>query len=110
MATLTSKVPTMFADHHVLRVREALSALEGVQGVIASSAWQAVVVDFDEDKLAPEAIEKALAEAGYEPGKETPVLAENLEGFRDPAWMEAGARTTRTNQADLTMSGEFRKY
>ena len=110
MARLTSSVPTMFADHHVLKVKEALAALDGVQEVVASSAWQAVIVSYDESKIGPEEIEKALAEAGYEPGKETPVLATNIDQYRDPAWEVTGTRVTKTNQADLAMSGEFRKY
>ena len=110
MASHTSKVPTMFADHHVLQVRQALSALDGVQKIIASSAWQAVVVEYDEDKLSADAIEAALSEAGYEPGKEPPILAHTIENRRDPVWEEAGIRITRTNRADVAMSGEFRKY
>ena len=110
MARLTSSVPTMFADHHVLQVRQALTALDGVQDVIASSAWQAVIVSYDESKIGPEEIEAALGKAGYEPGKETPILAANLENYRDPAWDVSETRVTNTNQADLAMSGEFRKY
>lgn len=110
MARLTSSVPTMFADHHVLKVKEALLALDGVQEVVASSAWQAVVVSYDESKTGPEAIEKALTGAGYEPGKETPILVNEVDQYRDPAWEVSGARVTKTNQADLAMSGEFRKY
>lgn len=100
----------MFADHHVLKVREALSALDGVQQIVASSAWQAVVVEYDENKLAADDIEEALTKAGYKPDEETPILAHNIENRRDPVWEQAGIRITRTNQADVAMSGEFRKY
>ena len=40
-------VPTMWADHHVLKVREVLTALDGVQDVYASAAWKQVVVAYD---------------------------------------------------------------
>ena len=103
MARLTSSVPTMFADHHVLKVKEALAALDGVQEVVASSAWQAVIVSYDESKVGPEEIEATLGRAGYEPGKKPPILAANLDHYRDPAWEVSGARVTNTNQADLAV-------
>jgi hypothetical protein len=40
----------------------------------------------------------------------TPILAESGDSFKDPGWEVLGARVTKTNQADLAMSGEFRKY
>jgi copper chaperone CopZ len=110
MAKVTISVPKMFADHHVLKVKDALSALDGVGGVVASSAWRAVIVAYDEAKANASDIEAALTKAGYEPGAEAPMLAANIDNYRDPAWEAVGTRTTTTNQADLTMSGEFRKY
>jgi hypothetical protein len=100
----------MFADHHVLRAREALFALLGVDDVYASSAWQTVIVSYDPDKIDRAAIEQALAQAGYPPDGATPMLAESGEQFKDPAWEELGVRVTQTNQMDLQMSGEFRRY
>jgi hypothetical protein len=41
---------------------------------------------------------------------ETAVLALPTENRKDPKWEEAGMRMTKTNQADLEMSGEFRRY
>ena len=110
MERVTLNAPTMFADHHVLKVREALFALEGVEDVYASSAWQTVVVSYDGDKIASTAITEALEKAGYGPDKMTPILAESGDSFKDPGWEVLGARVTKTNQADLAMSGEFRKY
>jgi copper chaperone CopZ len=110
MESVTLSAPAMFADHHVLKAREALFALEGVEDVYASSAWQAVIVSYDPDQIAPEAIGKALAEAGYGPDKGTPILARSGKQFRDPAWGIWGVRVTETNQVDLEMSGDFRKY
>jgi copper chaperone CopZ len=110
MARMTLTAPTMFADHHVLQVRQTLAAIEGIQEVYASSAWQAVVVSYDAAKIEPVAIERALAEAGYPSDEQTPVLAQNKERFVDPAWADLGVRTTETNLNDLRMSGDFRKY
>lgn len=102
-------VPKMWADHHVLKVREVLSALDGVEGVYASSAWKQVVVKHDPGKLEQSAIVEALAKAGYGVGEEL-----GLEGTRlsagDPAWDRLGVRVTKTDQRDLEMSGEFRRY
>lgn len=110
MASVTLRAPAMYADHHVLKVREVLTALDGVEDLYASSAWQAVIVNYDPDKIAPEAIEQALAEAGYGPDSQTPILAQSGKQFKDPAWDAWGVRITQTNRLDIEMSGEFRKY
>ena len=110
MASITLQAPAMFADHHVLKARAALLALDGIETVYASSAWQAVIVTFDESKVQPAAIEQCLAEAGYAPDNVPPVLAESGVQFQDPSWQELGSRVTTTNQADLAMSGDHRKY
>jgi copper chaperone CopZ len=59
------EVPALYGDHHVVEVRRILLALEGVSDVYASSAFRMVEVTYDPEKLAPEAIIAALAEAGY---------------------------------------------
>ncbi|MDH7484789.1 MAG: heavy-metal-associated domain-containing protein [Anaerolineae bacterium] len=103
-------VPTLWADHHVLRVREALFQLEGIQDVYASSAWRQVLVTYDGGKIDQTAVEKALAEAGYPVGEgEVPELAQPTRNRKDPQWEEA-LRMTATNRVDLEMSGEFRRY
>ena len=104
-------VPTLWADHHVLKVREALLSLPGVQSVYASSAWKQVLVHYDGAKVDRSAIEKRLTEAGYPVGVgQTPVLVQPTPKRRDPQWATSGIRTTQTNQADIEMSGEFRRY
>jgi copper chaperone CopZ len=104
-------VPTLWADHHVLAVRGALVNLEGVEDVYASSAWKQVLVAYDEARIDQAAIEKALAEAGYPVGEGgTPVLVQPTDIRRDPQWNVLGSRMTETNQADIEMSGEFRRY
>jgi copper chaperone CopZ len=100
----------MFADHHVLKARQALLALKGVDDVYASSAWQAVIVTYDPAQIEPEAIGQALEQAGYEPDKATPVLAQSGTRYKDPSWETLGTRVTETNEADLALSGDFRKY
>jgi copper chaperone CopZ len=59
------EVPALYGDHHVVEVRRILLALEGVSDVYASSAFRMVEVTYDPEKLAPDAIIGALAEAGY---------------------------------------------
>jgi copper chaperone CopZ len=111
MQKATLDVPALWADHHVLRVRDALVPLAGIEEVYASSAWKQVLVKYDEAKIDQPAIEKALAEAGYPVGGAgTPVLVQPGVVQRDPQWEVLGARDTVTNQADLEMSGDFRRY
>jgi len=110
VAKVVLDVPTLWADHHVLRVRDALLRLEGVEEVYASSAWKQVLVSYDSEKTRTADIEKALAEAGYPVGEgEVPVLVEPTKNLKDRSWQEA-VRTTLTNQVDREMSGEFRRY
>jgi copper chaperone CopZ len=111
MAKAVFEVPTLWADHHVLKVRDALVNLEGVNDVYASSAWKQVLVDYNNRKIKQADLEKALVEAGYPVGEgEVPVLVQPTDIRRDPHWAVLGARKTETNQADLEMSGEFRRY
>ena len=110
MAKAKFDVPTLWADHHVLKVRETLLGLDGVDDVYASSAWKQVLVTYNSKKTKRESIEKALADAGYPVGKgEMPIVVQPTRIRRDPQWAE-GARMTQTNRADLEMSGEFRRY
>lgn len=59
------ELPAMYGDHHVVEVRRVLSALPGVEGIYASSAFHVVEVMFDETKLSAEQIEAQLEETGY---------------------------------------------
>ena len=111
MEKVTLEVPTLWADHHVLKARDALSSVEGVEDVYASSAWKQVLVSYDPGKTDSAAIESALVEAGYPVGEgEVPVLVQPTDVHRDPQWGVLGARATATNRVDLEMSGEFRRY
>lgn len=111
MTKVILEVPTLWADHHVLKVRDALVNLEGVESVYASSAWKQVLVDYNNRTIKRTDIEKALADAGYPVGEgEVPVLALPTENRKDTQWKEYDFRMTVTNRADLEMSGEFRRY
>jgi len=111
METLTLDLPSMYADHHVLRVRDALSALKGVKDVYASSAWQQVMISYDPKALQAGEIEEALKSAGYPPGEGgPPILVEASAIKRDPQWQILDLRMTKTQHADIEMSGEFRRY
>ena len=110
MAQATFDVPTLWADHHVLKVREALFGTDGVEDVYASSAWKQVLVTYDDDKTDEGTLKKQLIDAGYPVGEgEMPIVVQPTEIRRDPQWAQ-GARMTQTNRADLEMSGEFRRY
>ena len=103
-------VPKMYADHHVKAVRKALFELDGVEEVLARSAFKQVIVGYDSTRLEPNAIEEALRAAGYGTGEdwEIPVPPEGKED--DSAWFKTIGRVTETNILDLKMSGDFRKY
>jgi len=111
MSKVVLEVPTLWADHHVLKVRDALVNLEGVDGVYASSSWKQVLVDYNNKKVKKADLEQALAEAGYPVGEgEVPILAQAGKLRRDPQWADMSLRMTETNMIDLEMSGEFRRY
>ncbi len=106
MESVVVPVPALWADHHVLAVRETLSAQPGVQRVEASSRDRRVTIEFDPAQTDGAALEAALAAAGYETGAARPP-----EPRKDkPAWAGSGVRVTATNQLDLSMSGDYRKY
>lgn len=99
-------VPSMYADHHVLVVRDLLNALEGVKEVYASSAFKQVLVNYDPAAVQADAIVDALKQAGYTEDMKTPVQGK----LPDEVWKQGSFRMTQTYQADLVMSGEFRRY
>ncbi len=111
MEKVVLDVPTLWADHHVLNVRDALVSLEGVEDVYASSAWKQVLVSYDDSKIDQAEVEDTLAAAGYPVGEGgVPVVVQPTEIRRDPQWDVLGLRMSKTNFADLEMSGEFRRY
>lgn len=109
MEKVVLSVPLMWADHHVLKVRDALAALEGVDEIYASAAWKQVIVGYDSDKIDQAALSEALVKAGYSVGEGEDLQGQTLYSG-DSTWHEMGPRATETNQKDLEMSGEFRRY
>ena len=108
MAVSTLPVPRMYADHHVAAVRETLGALSGVQEIQASAAFKEVVVKHTA-KVTKKALVEALEKAGYAVAEGEPVEAEP-SCFGDPSWYECAPRCIKTNEVDLEMSGDHRKY
>lgn len=108
MNTLTFTLPAMYADHHVTKVRQTLMQLNGVENVIASSAFKTVLVSFD-SKVTQDDIVNALTRAGYAPG-ELEQIERAPDHTSDPAWDKLAPRIVTTSKVDLQMSGEFRKY
>jgi len=105
MEKLQLNVPDLWADHHVLKVRAALTAMNGVQDVIASSAFRMVALSYDPALVNPGAIMANLEDAGYPVATDgTGVIAESVpvaDGKRDPAWTRLGMRQMKTDERDL---------
>ncbi len=74
MEKVTLNIPTLWADHHVLAVRQALGQVKGVAEVTASALYQDVLIQYDPAAVTPEALADALAQAGY-PVAAAPVSA-----------------------------------
>ena len=107
MEEITLTVPGLGADHHVLKVRDALATLDGLERVEASAKDRTLTLLIDPSRLDAARVADHLAAAGYPPGE--PEAAHDTPHAK-PEWAGAGIRTTRTNPIDLTMSGDHRKY
>jgi copper chaperone CopZ len=110
MEKVTFSIPAMWADHHVLAVRETLGQMSGVNEVIASSLYQDVLVKYDPATVNAETLANALATAGYQVGivPELPTHPERIADTSD--WFQFQERVTVTDKRDLEMSGDHRKY
>ncbi len=64
----TLTLSTMYGDHHVVEVRQIVTALPGVKEVRASASRRKIFVTFDRAQLTLEAITAALAQGGFAPG------------------------------------------
>lgn len=107
MEELILTVPGLWADHHVLRVRDVLADLDGLDHVEASAKDRTLTLRIDPARLDAARITDHLSAAGYPPGE--PEAAHDTPRAK-PEWAGAGVRVTRTNPVDLTMSGDHRKY
>jgi hypothetical protein len=76
--TLTLTIPTLYGDHHTTAVRRILEGTQGVEDIWVSSGSHQVSFAFDASKTSREAVEKALAEQGYEAGIPEPAYAASL--------------------------------
>jgi copper chaperone CopZ len=110
MEKVTFGIPAMWADHHVLAVREALGQVTGVEEVLASAMYKDALVKYDPAAVTPQDLEKVLAEAGYAIAKapELPTHPERIDDTSD--WFQFQERITETDMRDLIMSGDHRKY
>lgn len=107
MEKLQLRLPDMYADHHVLKVRTVLAALPGINNVVASSAFQMVALEFDPQTTSAAAVQDALAAAGYttaETGEARILTLPIDKGRPDPAWDRLGMRVTRTDSRDAKAS------
>ena len=107
MEELTLAVPGMWADHHVLAVRELLREDDAVTSTTASALEGVVRIEYDASRTDPRRITALLTEGGYACGE--PAQAADPPTDK-PAWLTAGVRVTTTNAVDLAMSGDHRQY
>jgi copper chaperone CopZ len=110
MDQVTFNIPTMWADHHVLAVRQALGQVNGVQDVLASSLYQDVLIQYDPAAVTPDALAGALAQAGYQVAAALSLATHPLRIDDSSDWFQFQERITVTDNRDLEMSGDFRKY
>lgn len=61
-------LPAMFGDHHVVQVRQIVTALPGVKDIRASASRRRLFVTFNRAQLTVEALCAALAQGGFAPG------------------------------------------
>jgi copper chaperone CopZ len=107
MDQLALVVPGMWADHHVIAVRGLFREAEGVTVTGASAMDATLRLEYDPAKTDPQHIAAQLEQAGYPTGEAPQAGAPPTD---KPAWLTAGVRATVTDPADLTMSGDHRKY
>ena len=107
MEELVLAIPGLWADHHVLAVRDILRKDEAAEIVAVSALERSVTLTFDPARTDPAKIADLLQKGGYESG---PAEAPAAPPTDKPAWATAGVRVTATNAVDLSMSGDHRKY
>jgi copper chaperone CopZ len=110
MEKATFNIPAMWADHHVLAVREALVQVSGVEEVIASSLYKDVLVKYDPAAVTSDALAETLVLAGFAiaTAPEFPAHPERIDDSSD--WFRFQERKTVTDMRDLQMSGDHRMY
>ena len=107
MEQLVLELPGLWADHHVLAVRDLLKRDEAVQIVAVSALDRSVTLTYDPARTDPAKIAALLEEGGYQ----TEAVVEPAPPLTSkPAWATTAVRVTATNAVDLAMSGDYRKY
>jgi copper chaperone CopZ len=110
MEKVTINVPSLWADHHVLAIRQALLQVKGVANVSASALYRDVVVEYDPAAATPEALAGAVTQAGYQVAVAQSLPSHPLRIDDSSDWFQFQERITITDNRDLEMSGDFRKY
>ena len=110
MEKVTFSIPAMWADHHVLAIREALGQVRGVEDIVASALFKDVLIEYDPATVSTETLVKVLSGAGYQIAQ-SPLLPTYPERTDDGSdWFRFQERVTETDLRDLEMSGDHRKY
>ena len=111
MTSVVIDLPAMYADHHVIEVRQILFEIPGVEEVDASSAFQVVKIEYDPDKTSEDIIRQILGENGYLGDLEVPlesgkpaVGSDGETYFRHTATYEAAGPTISFGQ-EIAASG-----
>jgi copper chaperone len=110
MEKVTLNIPTLWADHHVLAVRQALGQVKGVAEVTASAMYQDVLIQYDPAAVTPQDLADTLAQAGYPVAAAMQLPTHPLRIDDSSDWFRFQERITITDNRDLEMSGDFRKY
>lgn len=111
MENVTLTVPMMYGDHHVLEVRKLLATLPGVQDIYASSAFQIVEVQFDENELRADDIRDKLEQAGYLGEMALPVetgTAPNEENGQAPFFRSTAVHTQTGEVVSFAQKAPYR--
>jgi copper chaperone CopZ len=110
MEKVVFSIPALWADHHILAVREALGQVSGVEQVTASALYKDVVIAYDPASTTPDALAQTLSQAGYQIAEapQLPTYPERTDDTSD--WFQFQERITKTDMRDLEMSGDHRKY
>jgi copper chaperone CopZ len=105
MASLSLQAPGMWADHHVLTVHEALAQLAGVEKIETSALRRTVRVSYDPTQVDPDRLAATIRDSGCLQAFSVDESSDRGEGRGSVP----GCSTT-TNPADISMSGDFRRY
>ncbi len=102
MQKSTFNTPALFGDHHVTEVRRMLLSVPGVRDVYASSAFQIVQVEFDDQQVKHEDLLRVLENSGYlgeiQMVMESSVAMESESAFRTTATYATVKKTVSFSQ------------